>query len=195
MSGAQRWQMPAFGEPAKGRPALHTAAQLDAMDRAAFEEGFARGRAEGLAAGAAEARAAAQRLRDLLQHCAKPLDELDCEVETALVELALRAARRLAQRELMLDPTLLAGLVHQAVAALAQAPREVRVHLHPEDLKLLNNHLEKPAELAAWRLLPDTTLERGDCRIASEAGWVDATLATGEQALLRALGAERELAA
>ena len=37
-----------------------------------------------------------------------------------------------------------------------------------------------------WR--PDSL-----CRIASDSGWVDATLATREQALARALGAQRDL--
>lgn len=189
---AQRWQQPVFGESAAPRPVLHTAAQLDAMERAAFEEGFTRGRAEGLKSGADEVRAMAQRLRALLEHCAKPLDELDCEVETAMVELALRAARRLVQREYQLDPALLANAVREALANLAGAPRELRVHLHPEDLKLLGDKLERPEGVSGWRLLPDHALQRGDCRIEGESGWIDATLATAEQALLRVLGAERE---
>jgi flagellar assembly protein FliH len=194
MPGAQRWQLPAFGAAAAPHAVLHTAAQLDAMDRAAFEEGFARGRAEGLAAGAAEARAATQRLRKLFEHCAKPLDELDGEVETAMVEVAVRAARRLVQRESQLDPALLAGAVREALAGLAGAPRELRVHLHPEDLKLLHDQLERPEGASSWRLVPDHALQRGDCRIEGESGWIDATLATAEKALLRVLGAERESA-
>lgn len=174
---------------------MHTAAQLDAMERAAYDEGFARGHAEGHAAGAADARNAAQRLRQLLEHCARPLEQLDGEVEQALVELAMQAARRLVQREYRFDPQLMSAAIHEAVAALTTMPRELRVHLNPEDLRLLHDSLERPPELGAWRLVPDPALARGDCRIASDTGWVDATLATREQALARALGAQREAAA
>jgi len=192
MPGVQRWEAPAFGQPAAAAQSLHTAAQLDALERAAHEEGFARGHADGYAAGAADARNAAQRLQQLLEHCARPLAELDGEVEQALVELALQAARRLVQREYQFDPGLMTGAVHEAVAALATIPRELRVHLHPEDLRLLHDSLERPPELSAWRLVADAALSRGDCRIASDSGWVDATLATREQALARALDAQRE---
>jgi flagellar assembly protein FliH len=192
LAGAQRWQAPALSQGAAALP-LHTAAQLDAMERAAYEEGFARGHAEGYAAGAQDARSAAQRLRELLDHCARPLDELDAEVEQALLELALQAARRLVQREYEFDPKLMGAAIHEAVAALATMPRELRVHLHPEDLRLLHDSLERPSELAAWRLVPDPALLRGDCRIASDSGWVDATLATREQSLARALGAQRAI--
>jgi len=189
---AQRWEAPALGQAAGG-PAIHTAAQLDAMERAAYEEGFARGHTDGYAAGALDARNAAQRLQQLLEHCARPLEELDAEVEQAMVELALQAARRLVQREYQFDPQLMAAAIHEAVGALTTMPRELRVHLHPEDLRLLHDSLERPPELAAWRLLPDPALLRGDCRIASDTGWVDATLATREQALARALGAQRDI--
>jgi len=192
LPGAQRWEAPPLGQPGAKAP-MHTAAQLDAMERAAYEEGFARGHADGYAAGALDARNAAQRLRQLLEHCARPLEDLDAEIEQALVELALQAARRLVQREYQFDPQLLAAAVHEAIGALATMPRELRVHLHPEDLRLLHDSLERPPELAAWRLVPDPALLRGDCRIASDSGWVDATLATREQALARALGAQRDL--
>ena len=189
LPGAQRWEAPVFGTRQPPQP-LHTAAQLDAMERAAYEEGFARGHAEGYAAGAGEVRAQAQRLRELLEHCARPLAELDAEVEAMLAELALAAARRLVQRQFELQPGLLEATVHEAIAALVTVPRELRVHLHPEDARLLQDQMERPAEVAAWRLIPDVSLARGDCRIAGESGWVDATLATRERALLRAVNGD-----
>jgi flagellar assembly protein FliH len=185
MGGAQRWQLPVFNAPAS--PAPLTAARLDELEAAAHEEGFARGHADGLAAGMAEMRQQAQRLRGLLEHCARPLQQLDAEVEATLVELALAAARRLVQHEYEIDPELLAATVHEALAALVAVPREVRVLLHPDDAKLLKDTLVRPAEVTAWRIVPDPTLARGDCRIAGDGGWVDATLATRERSLAQAL--------
>ncbi|MDR3416973.1 MAG: FliH/SctL family protein [Nevskia sp.] len=194
-AAAQRWEMPVFNAGEGGTsPRLHTAAQLDALEAAAHEEGFARGHAEGFAAGAAEARAQAQRLRELLEHCSKPLAYLDAEVEAALADLALQAARRLVQREFELDPELMAATIHEAIAALVTVPRELRVHLHPDDVRLLQETLKPPPDVTHWRLVPDATLARGDCRISGDTGWVDATLATRERALSRALLGDREAA-
>lgn len=185
MPGAQRWEMPVFSAAAPPPP--RTAAQLDDIEAAAHEEGFARGHADGLAAGMAEMRKQAQRLRDLLEHCSRPLAQLDAEVEAALVELALQAARRLVQQEFEIDPARMAGTVNEAIAALVVMPRDLRVLLHPEDARLLKDCLVRPAEVTSWRLVPDPTLARGDCRIAGDSGWVDATLATRERSLAQAL--------
>jgi flagellar assembly protein FliH len=189
-TAAQRWSLPLFagGEPAKPPPP--TAAQIESIEAAAHAEGFARGHAEGYAAGAAEARAQAQRLQQLLAHCAKPLAQLDAEVEAVLIELALQAARRLVQQEFEIDPARMAGTVREALAALVTMPRELRVHLHPEDTKLLQACLERPAELSSWRFVPDASLARGDCRIAGDTGWVDATLEARVRSMAQALLAD-----
>jgi flagellar assembly protein FliH len=188
---AQRWELPILDG---GSGAPPTAARLEAMEAAAHEEGFARGHAEGYAAGASEVRTQVQRLRQILEHCSKPLAYLDAAVEAALVELALRAARRLIQREFEFNPALMAETIHEAIAALVTVPRELRVHLHPDDVRVLQDSFKAPAEVPGCRLVPDTSLQRGDCRISGDSGWVDATLVTREQALVRVLLGDREAA-
>jgi len=188
--GAQRWNLPLFGCGEAKPPPPPTAAQIESIEAAAHAEGLARGHAEGYAAGAVEARAQAQRLRQLLEHCAKPLAQLDAEVEAVLTELALQAARRLVQKEFEIDPARMAGTVREALAALVTMPRELRVHLHPEDAKLLQDCLERPAEVSAWRFVSDPTLARGDCRIAGDTGWVDATLDARVRSMAQSLQAE-----
>lgn len=190
---ARPWQLPEFGQPAE--TPLRTAEQIESIETAAYEEGYARGRAEGLKAGAAEAQAQAQRLRSLLEHCSRPLAHLDAEVEAALIELALQAARRLVQAEFEIDPARMAGTVRESIAALAVVPREVRVHLHPEDARLLQDQLVPPPEVSAWRLVPDPSLQRGDCRISGETGWIDATLGSRTRSMAQALVAEAGVAA
>ncbi len=194
-SPALLWQLPVFGEHVQAdslrRPP--TADELDAIDAAAREEGFARGYAEGLAAGAVEARAQAQRLAEVLQHCALPLQQLDAGLEATLVDLAMAAARRLTQQQFALDPQKMAATVNEAVAALATLPRELRVHLHAADAALLKEHLSMPMEVVGWRIVVDPALARGDCRIAADGGWVDATLATRERVLAQSLLGDREL--
>lgn len=188
-SAARLWELPSFNEPDPN--SLPTAKHLQEIEQAAYEEGFARGKAEGYAAGAAIAREQAQRLRDLLEHLARPIAELDAEVESTLVALAIDVARRLVNAQIELDPTIVAGVVREALEALGDTPRDARVHLHPADLESLRDVLQPPSEGPKWRFVPDASLHRGDCRIVTEGGQVDARLDTREAGVSRTLIGDR----
>ncbi|HSW14368.1 MAG TPA: FliH/SctL family protein, partial [Solimonas sp.] len=162
LSLPSRWAPPIF--PATPQcpedVVLHTAQQLDEMEAAAYQDGFARGHSEGYAAGAQMARDEATRLRELVQHLARPLAELDENVERMLVAMTVEVARRLVQQELELDPTRVLGVVREAVAALDGAGRQLRVMVHPEDAKLIKEHLETPPDVADLKVIVDPTLMR-----------------------------------
>jgi flagellar assembly protein FliH len=164
---AQPWRVPSLGEAARTR---------------AGEPAAARGRAEGYAAGLAESRATAQRLSALLDHLARPLADLNADVERALVALTIEMARRLAHLEMDLDPRRVAGVVREAVSALGSAPRELRVHLHPEDLEAVRAAIGDE-DGSNWKLIADRELNRGDCRVAAEGAAVDARLDTRQATL------------
>lgn len=192
---ATRWQVPplasvapdktSFGTTARsGR--LNTAAHLDDIEKAAYEEGFARGRTEGYQVGSTEAQAAATHLNMLLDHLSRPLKDVSVEVEHALIRLAMDAARRLVNEAMQINPQQVAGAIHEAVAALASTPREMKIHVHPDDAAVLKQHLTLPAE-TNWKLIPDATLSRGDCRVVTESGQIDARLDTRQANITSAL--------
>lgn len=197
-SSAQRWELPllSFGEKVSKAPPPPTAEQLERIEHAAYEEGYARGRSEGHAdgrkAGMAEVRTEAQRLRDLFDHVSRPLAEIDAEVERTLVALTIEVARRLVDHHLQLDPELTAHSVREAVASLATPPREARVHLNPEDVAVLEAALPAPSDVHSWRLVADKQLRRGDCRLVTESGQVDSLLDTRQAAIARGLLGEGE---
>lgn len=186
--GATRWDMPVFSDETgaqsrlsgTSQAPLHSAQHLDELETAAHEEGLARGHAEGYAAGYAAGLQAAQphavRLQQLLDHLARPLKDLDSEMERALVAMTIEIARRLAHLEIDLDPTRVLHVVREAVSVLGAHPKDLRVHLHPDDVQLLAHHFA--ADHRDWKLVTDRSLERGDCRIHSENAHVDARLDT-----------------
>lgn len=188
-----RWELPVFpGTPRCPEDVvLHTAQHLDDMEAAAYQEGFARGHAEGLAigqnAGAQQVREQAARLSALIDHLARPLQQLDEEVERTLVALTIEVARRLVQQELQLDPGRVAAVVGEAMSALSGPAREVRVLAHPEDVPLLKEHLLPPDGAQEFRITADPTLMRGDCRVLSESAQVDARLDTRQANLAQSL--------
>ena len=191
---AARWEPPIFAAPGHCPEdvVLHTAQQLDEMEAAAYQEGFARGHGEGYAAGLQQARNEAARLRDLVVHLARPLAQIDEEVERTLVAMTVEVARRLVQQELEMDPTRVLGVVREAIGALDGAGRELRVMAHPDDAALLQEHLVAPPEASSLRVIADRSLVRGDCRVSSEFAQVDARLDTRQANLAQSIMGESE---
>lgn len=191
-AAATRWQLPSIAEVRQAEftsndtSGLHTAAQLDQIETAAYEEGYARGHAEGLQSGQREVREIASRLQALLEHLSQPLADLDIELEHALTQLTVKVARKLVNDELQLNPKKVAGAVHEAIAAMSEAPREMRIQLHPEDLALLTDQLTLNTD-AAWKLVADAGLARGDCRVVTDSGQIDARLDTRQANIERNL--------
>ncbi|HEX5306511.1 MAG TPA: FliH/SctL family protein [Dyella sp.] len=193
-AGAQRWELPPMQDAAPGKPldetpAMPTVADLEALEQHARDEGFAAGRAEGLADAASERQAVVARLESLLASAARPLATLDDATEQELARLAVVIARRVLAHELVTSPERIVQAVQQAARALPAATRELRVHVHPDDLALLREHAVAEAH---WQLLPDPALARGDCVLESERSRLDARLDTRLAAVVDAVLGEDE---
>ncbi|KRA30138.1 flagellar assembly protein FliH [Rhodanobacter sp. Root627] len=174
----QRWELPNVGNGElpnrrKDDPPQPTVRDLEALEQQAREEGYAAGRAEGLAAARQQLQQNMARFDALCEAAARPLQALDDRTEQELARLAIVMARRVVARELQLSPDLIAKAVRQAAAALPAATRDLRVHLHPDDLALLR---ELGAVESHWQLHADASLTRGGCQLESERSRLDATV-------------------
>jgi flagellar assembly protein FliH len=179
---AQRWSMPAMSGPVIGRR-RDEPTELESQSRARAEAIFAEARAQGLAAGRAEidARLAEvdariARLDAVLQGLARPLAELDDEVERQLTALAVAIARQLVRRELKSDPSQVIAVIREAVGRLPAAARDVRVHLHPEDAAVVRERLAATTADRAWTVVDDPILARGGCVVRTDSSQIDARL-------------------
>lgn len=188
VAGYQRWEPPQMGQapaPSPAEPPAHpTVSDLEALERQAREEGHAAGFAQGLAEARAQGHDQAARLESICTQAARPLDGLDVAVEEELAQLAMLVARRVIAHELALRPELIARAVRQAAAALPVAARELRVHLHPEDLGLLR---ELDVAESNWQLVADPALARGDCVLENERSRLDARVETRLAAMIDAV--------
>ncbi|MEP7186505.1 MAG: FliH/SctL family protein [Rhodanobacter sp.] len=184
----RRWELPEVGTmstaTASASPAQPTVRELEALEEQAREEGYAAGQAEGLAAAKQQLDEQLVRLAALYEAAARPLESLDAQTEQELARLATLIASRVVGRELQLAPALIVQTVREAAAALPAATRELRVHLHPDDLVLLR---ELGAAEEHWQLLADPTLARGDCRMESERSRLDARVETRLAAVIDAV--------
>ncbi|WDM69339.1 FliH/SctL family protein [Xanthomonas cucurbitae] len=166
---------PEYDAPAMLEPVLRppTLEEIQAIEDAAQQEGFARGHAEGFAQGQSEVRRLTAQIDGILDNFTRPLARLENEVVGALGELAVRIAGQLVGRAYQADPQLLAELVQEAIDAVGSAGREVEVRLHPDDIAALLPHL---APSSSTRVAPDLSLSRGDLRVHAESVRVDGTL-------------------
>jgi flagellar assembly protein FliH len=187
----ERWQTPTVEGDAGGGQ-LRTVAQLEALEKQACDEGFARGYEDGKQAGAEEAAARAARLDGLLEQLNTPLAELDEVVERELCELTFAIARQLIRRELKTSPDEVIGAVREALAALPVACRNVRLQLHPDDAALVREALTPSDGPAAWQIVENSMLTRGGCRVLSDTSQIDARVEKRLGAAISAvLGDER----
>jgi flagellar assembly protein FliH len=185
------WELPQINGPVIARH--RRAEDLAGIERDAWDKGCADGREAGMAAVRAEQQTVSQELERrvqqfgaLLDFMAKPIAELDGEVQRQLASLAGAIARQIVRRELKTHPDEIVAVVRETVALLPLSAREVRVHLNPEDAKLVRARLVEASNDRAWSIVEDPILTRGGCRVSSENSTIDAQL---EQRLGAAIAA------
>ncbi len=192
-AGITRWQVPpvehAPAPPEDGGAQRLTVRDLEAIQEQAHRAGFEQGRQDGQAAVAEQA----MRLEALLRQLQEPLADLDEEVLQQLVAVVRAMTRKLVRREMRADPGQIIAVMREAIGALPSFARNIKVHLHPDDVQLVRETLAVPQDGAAWSLVEDPVLERGDCCVRTDTSRVDATLESRLNALVAGmLGGERD---
>ena len=177
----ERWRLPEVSGPVIGL--AESRRRQDNELRHALQQAEARGYQAGLERAQAENRVhlaaleeRIQRIDGVMSLLARPLEQLDAEVEAELVQLALAVGKQLARRELRIEPAQIIAIVRESLAQLPLAAREVRVHMHPEDATIVREHLSAGAGERLWTLVEDPTLSRGGCLVQAESSRVDARL-------------------
>lgn len=185
-----RWQAPSIGTEPRNLPSQQEIADLRRTARA---EGFERGHAEGLIAARTELDALSAQVASIVAALEQPLEAMDDRVVEQITELAMRIARRLVRRELRTDPKQIVAVVREALAVLPLGLSDVRLHLHPDDARLIGETLAPAEGEAAWSIVEDPVIARGGCRISSSSSQIDATVETRlERVVNTVLGGERD---
>ena len=157
---------------------------------ATLEEARRQGREEGRAEGAAA-------LVDLLAAGRAEADAMFARVEPAALAIAVRMAEKIVGRAVELDPTIMASIAAEAVAACRTRDGLVRLRVHPDDLAAVMAARVGLAERlggdATLELVADEGVERHGCIVDTSVGRVDARLATQLAALHRSLASDAEL--
>ncbi|MBK5005148.1 flagellar assembly protein FliH [Pseudomonas sp. S60] len=161
-----------------------TLEELEAIRQEAYNEGFATGEREGFHSTQLKVRQEADEalkvklasLERLMTHLMEPIAEQDTHIEKTLVHLVAHITRQVIGRELHNDSSQITQVLRGALKLLPMGADNIRIHLNPQDFELAKALRERHEE--NWRLLEDSTLLPGGCRIETAQSRIDATMET-----------------
>jgi flagellar assembly protein FliH len=165
---------------------------LSERDRRAFERGRQQGFHEGQQEAQRQKAQHAKQLERVLSALRGRFVELETAGADAVLDLALEIARQVVRREIEIQRDAVLPVVREAVTAIIDEQTHPRVHLHPDDLWLIQADLDTDGLYKGCRFVPDATIARGGCRVETTQCEVDATLATRWRRALGALGVDAE---
>ncbi|MEN6404906.1 MAG: FliH/SctL family protein [Thermoguttaceae bacterium] len=150
--------------------------EAEAIRQQAAEEGA-------LAAAQAVERMVAEQLAPSIEALRRAADNLHtakqswlAHWESSAVRLASAMAARILRGELRRQPEVTLRLVREALE-LAAGSANVRLRLHPDDLKALGSQvqamIDSMSSLGAAELTPDPSITRGGCRVDTRFGTID----------------------
>ncbi len=167
---------------------LPTAADIERMHIEAHQQGYAAGHEEGLA----QARLSATRIDALMTSLDQSLRALDQHVADQLLATSVEIAEQMLRQSLRIKPELLLPVVKEAIATLHTHLGHPALFAHPDDAALIRSHLGDQLAHNNWRIIEDSTLTPGGCRVELGASEVDATMETRWRRVIESIGISQE---
>jgi flagellar assembly protein FliH len=166
--------------------------QIDAARQVGYEEGYR----DGLVALEGFKRSHAQQVdaqvAEFVQHLNEEFDGLHAQLAAAITRVSVHLARQVLRSELTLSPALVARVAGEAVESVLLSARHITVHVHPDDLPLVAQGAQEVLQARGARLIAQPSIERGGCRVESDAGAIDARIATRWAQAAGALGSDED---
>lgn len=156
----------------------------------AYQEGYKDGLERGTLEGKQQYEAAIDHAQSLIMQAEADWKKRILQSEPYVIELVMEIAKKIIQRELLLDQNAIIGIVQEALKQSSEL-REITVALHPSDYEVvrlrideLKRHISNQANLI---LVPDHSITSGGCMIRTSLGTLDARIDTQLEELKKAL--------
>ena len=191
----ERWELPTVRDRAE--KATVTAAELESIQKQAYNEGFSLGQKEGFEKTKNEIDRKVESLASIIEMLTEPLNEIDDEIVEQLAQLSMSVAKQVIRRELHTDQGEIVGIVREAMSALPASTRKITLNIHPEDTELIRTSFslgqDDDSDELRWKVIEDPMISRGGCKISSENSSIDATVESRlNRVISTLLGGERE---
>lgn len=161
---------------------------------AARQEGYKDGYRDGLVALEGFKQSFAQQATAQVGTLVKSFDtqfqDLDQRIAEAVARTAVQLARQVLRSELHSTPEHVARVAAEAVETVLHSARHITVQVHPQDLPLVAAGAQEVLQARGARLVAHAGVKRGGCRVNSDAGSIDAGIATRWAQAAAALGSD-----
>lgn len=159
-------------------------------------QGFAQGRQEGIAQARAEGAIEQAQIQDQIADMAIGLNDeivrLQEEIGQAIVHMGVRIATHVVMNEVRAPQASLIALVKDALAHSEHHEGLITLRVHPDDVSLVTRDANNIVGRAELRVVPDHSLMRGDLKVKTKWGNVDATWQSRLNQALAAIGYPNE---
>lgn len=115
------------------------------------------------------------RLAETITKVSSMADKLSTDVESDLVDLAIRIAKKIVAREVTIDREIALTLVKVSLAKLHNRST-AEVHLNSEDFAFVKAHIDKLDFRGSLDIVEDNSISVGGCLIHTETGDIDARI-------------------
>lgn len=154
-------------------------AQMEAVERAAYEKGVADAMAAVDALVAERTRnelaAVSERLAGAIGRFEGLHDDLVQRNDSDVAKLAIAIAKKVIHREASIDPEVVLSTARAALAKL-HGRSKVEIRLNPDDHEYIQNHRDKLHHRGSLETVADVSIARGGCLLHTDAGDIDATI-------------------
>lgn len=166
--------------------------RLEAEVNAARQAGYQDGYRDGLVAldsfKTSYAQQVTAQVGQVLQSLDGELRQLEQSAAASLARVAIALARQVVRSELATHPDKVVQVATEAVNAVMTGARQITVKLHPDDHALVAQGCADLLEARGARLVAEPSVDRGGCLVDTEAGGVDARIATRWAAAMQTMG-------
>lgn len=178
--------------PDPAEPPLPPEPDPQELLQAARQGGYQDGYRDGMAALDAFKHSFAQQVSAQIGGVVRGFDTelraLEDEMAAAVARIAVELARQVVHRELAQRPELITRVAHDAIEALQQSARQLRVRVHPDDFPLVQQGLGADFHTRGAQLVTDPEVARGGVKVDADIASVDATIATRWQQAVASIG-------
>lgn len=144
---------------------------------AGFTKGLEEGTTQGLVTGEEQIQQHLASWTALIDSIQEPVAKVEQALEKELVLLAVSLAKGVIRSEVKTNTDLIFQALSEGLKALPIQEKHYQIHLHPDDIELVNNHFS-PEEITKhrWEFIESPELSAGGCEIVTQSNAVDITV-------------------
>jgi flagellar assembly protein FliH len=157
-----------------------------------YQEGYNKGCQEGRQQGESEIEAELAHVRRVFGNLDDQLHALDQQVAQNLLSLAIDLAKKMTAQAIAMRPELILPVVQDAVRQLPGIMQPLRLLLHPDDGRIVRQHLSEQLLQDNWEIFEDDQITPGGCRIEACGSEIDASVETRWRRILAAIGQKND---